>query len=100
MPMWMPGASGPSVKCQQSDRSPTSQAGHTGEIPRGAHDSQGLSTTRSPTERPSASAPTSTTSATTSCPSTCGNEVKSIIGLLVSTLPLPQSMRDPEHVRV
>ncbi len=46
------GGQGAPVKFQHRLRSPISQAGHNGLMPRGAHESQGLSTTRSPTARP------------------------------------------------
>ena len=90
VPVWIPGAMGGSRKLQHRLRSPAAQAGHTGDTPRGSHESHGLSTTRSPTSKPSASGPSATTSATTSCPSTCGNDVKSTIGLSRPTS--PQSM--------
>src|SRR4051794_35533280 len=79
--MWIPGEIGGASNEAHSEKSPRSQAGHTGDTPRGTHDSQGLSTTRSPTSSPTASGPNSTTSATTSCPSTCGSEKKPFIGL-------------------
>src|SRR5215207_6197848 len=81
VPVWMPGAIGPTPKLQHKLRSPASHAGQIGSTPRGRHDSHGFSTTRSPTSRPSASGPSATTSATTSCPSTCGSEKKPFIGL-------------------
>ena len=89
--MWMPGASRPLAKFQQRLRSPATHEGHHGSIPRGPHDSHGLSTTRSPTSRPSASGPIATTSATTSWPSTCGMEKKLFIGLS-RPMSSPQSM--------
>ena len=60
-------------------------------MPRGRHDSQGLSTTRWPTSKPLASGPSSTTSATTSWPMTCGNEQKPLMALSLS--PSPKSNR-------
>src|SRR5262249_31292033 len=81
VPVWRPGAIGPTPKLQHRLRSPASHAGQIGSTPRGRHESQGFSTTRSPTSRPSASGPSATTSATTSCPSTCGSEKNPFIGL-------------------
>src|SRR6478752_5056268 len=48
VPMWMPGAIGPTPNDQHKLKSPTSHAGQIGDTPRGAQESQGLSTTRSP----------------------------------------------------
>ena len=79
LPVWMPGARPPSWKCQHRLKSPASQAGHTGSMPRTSHDSHGLSTTRWPGSTP-ASGPASSTVATTSWPSTCGNEMNAVIG--------------------
>src|SRR5581483_11948555 len=92
LPLWMPGASRPSPKFQHKLRSPASHAGHTGEMPRGAHDSHGLSTTRWPTCRRVTSVPTADTSPMTSWPSTCGNEMSAVIALSVGS-PSPKSMR-------
>ncbi len=83
-PVWMPGLIVPSVKLQHRLRSPASQAGQAGTIPRGAHDSHGLSTTRWPTSTPPASGPSAVTSATTSCPSTWGNEQNPLMALSLS----------------
>jgi hypothetical protein len=74
VPVWMPGARGPSVKCQQRLRSPAAHDPHSGVIPRGRHESHGLSTTRCPTSSRETPLPTSATSATTSCPNTVGDE--------------------------
>ena len=81
IPVWIPGAIGPTPKDQHWLRSPAAQAGHSSVTPRGAHVSHGLSTTRSPTSSPTASGPSETTSATTSCPITWGNDTKFFIGL-------------------
>ena len=48
----MPGLIVPAVKLQHRLRSPATQAGHRGVMPRGAHDSHGLSTTRWPDLEP------------------------------------------------
>ena len=90
VPTWIPGAMGGVWKFQQRLRSPAAHAGQIGETPRGTHDNQGFSTTRSPTATPSAAGPSATTSATTSWPGTWGIDEKSRIGL--SAPPSPQSM--------
>src|SRR5436309_3389313 len=51
-------------------------------MPRGAQESQGFSTTRSPTRRVRTAGPTRSIVPTTSCPSTCGNEIPSVERLL------------------
>ena len=79
------------VKFQHRLKSPASQAGQIGSIPRGRHDSHGFSTTRWPTSKPEASGPSSTTSATTSWPMTWGNEQKPLMALSLS--PSPKSSR-------
>ncbi len=60
-------------------------------MPRGPHDSHGLSTTRCPISSPRAAGPSATTSATTSWPITWGNEQNAAIALSVS--PSPKSSR-------
>ena len=60
-------------------------------MPRGAHDNQGLSTTRWPTSRPGTPGPTSATSATTSWPRMVGKVNRFASGL--SVLPSPKSMK-------
>ena len=45
-PVWIPGVSEPSWKCQHRLKSPASHAGHDGSMPRTSHESHGLSTTR------------------------------------------------------
>ena len=83
-PMWTPGPMSPLVNDQHRLRSPAWQGGHSGEIPRGAQLSQGLSTTRCPTSTSRAAGPRETTSATTSCPGTWGSEENAAIGLSMS----------------
>ena len=60
-------------------------------MPRGPHDSHGLSTTRCPTSSPRALGPSATTSATTSWPMTWGNEQNAAMAL--STSSSPKSIR-------
>ncbi len=83
-PTWTPGPRSPLVKLQHRLRSPATQGGHGGSMPRGPQVSHGLSTTRWPTSRPRASGPRATTSATTSWPGTWGSEEKAAIGLSMS----------------
>ncbi|HET6953805.1 MAG TPA: hypothetical protein VFI47_25805 [Acidimicrobiales bacterium] len=90
-PVWRPVLIGPVVKLQHRLRSPASQAGQTGDTPRGAHDSQGLRTTRWPTSKPLASGPNSTTSATTSWPGTWGNEHRPLSALSLSPSKSPRT---------
>ncbi len=80
LPWWMPGVSVPRVKFRHCASSPCWHHSQSGS-PRGAHESQGFSTTRSPTRRVRTPGPVRSTRATTSCPSTCGNEISAVIGL-------------------
>jgi hypothetical protein len=77
----MPRASRPSKKLQHKLQSPASHEGHSGVMPRGAHDSQGLSTTRCPGSKPSTSGPSASIVAITSWPNTWGKEMNAVIGL-------------------
>src|SRR3954463_9174592 len=87
----MPGLMSPVVKLQHRLRSPASHAEQTGDMPRGAHDNHGFSTTRCPTSKPDADGPSDATSATTSSPIPWGNEQKPNIAL--SAPPSPKSSR-------
>ena len=79
LPLWMPGARCPAVKLWHMFTSPAAHAGQSGEMPRGAQDSHGFSTTRSPTRRPLVR-PASTISPTSSWPSTCGKLITEVMG--------------------
>jgi len=70
--MWIDTGRSPDRKLRHHGYRPSRHATHGGSIPRGTHDSHGLSTTRSPvsSRRP-----------TTSCPSTCGNDTSAVSGL-------------------
>ena len=85
LPVWIPGGSEPRAKFRQMEYWPFRHAGHGGSMPRGAQESQGFSTTRSPSRRLRTAGPTRSIVPTTSWPSTCGNEISAVIGL--STLP-------------
>ena len=81
LPVWMPGGRMPRAKFRQIEYCPSAHSGQGGWMPRGAQESQGFSTTRSPTRRVRAAGPTRSIVPTTSCPSTCGNEITAVIGL-------------------
>jgi hypothetical protein len=80
-PVWMPGGMMPRAKLRQMEYWPSWHSGHGGVMPRGPHESQGFSTTRSPTRRVRTPGPTRSTVPTTSWPSTWGNEMRAVMGL-------------------
>src|SRR5438093_8602873 len=51
LPVWMPGGIAPRAKLRQIEYWPAAHSGQGGSMPRGAHESQGFRTTRSPTFR-------------------------------------------------